>query len=62
MGNQQPGQRRTETEPETKQDTEQLTTEELRSISGGVFLNIEIEKHKDNKGHPLARSSHDRKR
>jgi len=62
MVNPQPGKSGTENEPETQRDTVNLTAEELRSISGGVFLNLEIDKHKEKKGHHSPQTPDDRKR
>jgi hypothetical protein len=36
-------------ETQESQDTVNLTADELRSISGGVFLNMVVEKDKSNK-------------
>ena len=59
MSNPQPEKSRPENEPETQQDTVDLTTGELRTISGGVFLNIVVEKPEDKKGeHPHLHPHH----
>jgi len=62
MFNPQPGKSGTENEPETQSDTSNLTAEELRSIAGGVFLNLEIDKHTEKKAHHAPQPPHDRKR
>jgi hypothetical protein len=64
MVNQQPGKSRTENEPDTEHETVNLTVEELRSVSGGnhVYLNLEIDRHTSKEGHPPPPSPHDRKR
>jgi len=64
MVNQQPQKCRAANESETQRDTVNLTAEELRSISGGhgVFLNLEIGKRTEKNGHQSPAHPHDRKR
>jgi hypothetical protein len=60
MVNQQPEKNRAECELELENDTVDLTTDELRSLSGGsgIHLNLEIEKRPKTHGHPHERTPH----
>jgi hypothetical protein len=58
MVNQQPEKSRAERELEPEHDTANLTADELRAISGGVFLNIEIDKRPNSDGRTHERGHH----
>lgn len=60
MSNQQPEKGRTDRELELEHDTVDLTADELRSISGGsgVFLNIEVKKGSKTGGTPHSHGHH----
>ncbi len=58
MLNPQPGKIGPENKPESGQETVDLTAGELRAISGGVFLNIVVDKHDEKKGHGGHPNSH----
>jgi hypothetical protein len=60
MVNQQPEKSREDRELEPEHDTVDLTTDELRSLSGGssIHLNLEIEKRPKTHGHSHERTPH----
>jgi hypothetical protein len=60
MVNQQPEKSRADRELESEPDTVDLTADQLRSISGGsgVFLNLEIEKRPKTDGNPHSHRHH----
>jgi hypothetical protein len=58
MGNESARQSRMAQQTQDSQETVDLTAEELRSIAGGVFLNMVVEKDKSNNGHHAPQHHH----
>lgn len=58
MANQQPEKSRADRELEPEHGTVDLTAEELRAVSGGVFLNMEINRRPRTDGHPHGQTPH----
>jgi hypothetical protein len=60
MINQQPEKSRADRELEPEHESVDLTADELRSISGGsgVFLNLEVEKRSKTDGNPHSHGHH----
>ena len=58
MVNQQPEKSRADLESQPEHETVDLTVDQLRSVAGGIFLNIAIEKAPKADGNPHGHNHH----